>query len=100
MIPGETIQSQKALGIPVDHHMSDFKVLKSANGWFIGTMYLACGEANCTECSEYRFDGSIPTKGYELDHGSRETDYFETEEKAKLALETYQKTGELPNERY
>lgn len=100
MIPGETIQSQKALGMPIDPHISDFRVLKSANGWYIGTLYLACGKANCKECLEYRFDGSVPDKGTELDHGSRETDYFDTEDKAKSALETYQKTGELPSERY
>lgn len=97
MIPGETILSQKELGLPADPHISDFRVMHSGGGWYIGTVYVACGESSCEECSGW---GPNNKKGQELEPGSRETDYFDSREKAEAALEEYKKSGDLPDARY
>lgn len=100
MFPGETIRSQQELGLPVNPHNSEFKVLHSGGGYYIGTLFLACGEKDCKDCADYVFGGRVLTKGQELDHGSRETDYFKNKDLADAALEKYKNTGELDNERY
>src|SRR5215471_17040787 len=83
MIPGETILSQQKLGYEINPHTSEFKVLHSGGGYYIGTLFIACGEKNCKECAEYIFGDRILIKGQELDHNSRETDYFDTKEEAE-----------------
>lgn len=92
MIPGETVQSSKALGMKVDPHLSGYQVLRSHAGYYIGTIWLACGRPECSEeeCS-WGEGFSQP--------GSRETDYFETSEEAEKALEGFKKTGELEGDR-
>lgn len=100
MIPGETVLSQQALCMQTNPHQGEFKVMHSGGGWYIGTLFLACGEKGCKDCADYEFGDRVLTKGQELDHNSRETDYFGTETEANAALETYKKTGELPNQRY
>lgn len=99
MIPGETILSQRALGMKVDPHIGEFKVIRSqGNGYFyVGTMMIACGNPKCDDCV-YVLERP-PAKGTEVGHGSRETDYFETEQEAIDALEEYKKTGSLPGMR-
>lgn len=97
MFPGETILSQKALGQEVDPHVSPFQVMRSGGGWYVGTTYVACGEASCKECSGWR---ELNVKGRELEPNSRETDYFKSEKEAKNALEEFMKSGKLPGERY
>jgi hypothetical protein len=100
MIPGETVLSQgpKAETNP---HYSEFKVMRSHGGagYYIGTMYLDCGEPNCKECGDYAF-GRERKKGTELDYNSRETDYFEKREDAEAALEQFKKSGFLDQARY
>lgn len=100
MIPGETVLSQESLGMPKDPHFSDFKVMQSQGTfqWYIGTMYLSCGNSACSECKDYL--GEPKPKGHELDYNSRETDYFKTKKEAEDALEEYKKTGVLPGMRY
>lgn len=100
MIPGETVLSQQELGMEADPHLSDFRVMHSGGGYYIGTVFQACGVADCKECSDYVFGDRVLVKGQELAPGSRETDYFETRKAAEDALEVYKKTGDLPNERY
>lgn len=100
MIPGETIQSQKSMGMPTNPHHGEFKILHTNGGYYIGTMFVACGERDCGVCSEYIHGDRILTKGQELDYNSRETDYFKTQEEADAALKIYKETGELPNERF
>lgn len=88
MIPGETVLSQRALGWPVDPHVSEFKVMYSQGMqlYYIGTTHVACGE--CTECKE-----SDLSKGYEQPN-SRETDYMSKEDAAR-SLEVYKEDGIL-----
>lgn len=100
MFPGETVLSQKAIGMESDPHTSDFKVIRSGGGWYIGTMFLACGEGSCKDCQDYAFGDRVLVKGQELDYGSRETDYFDTEAEANEALNEYKETGNLPGMRY
>lgn len=70
MLPGETILS----GAPVLPGVSEFQVLRSNAGWYVGTM-----------CEEGPY--------------SRESGYFKTREEAQSALDVYKKTGMLPNAR-
>lgn len=90
MIPGETLQSQKALGMKTNSHYSEYQVLRSGGGYYIGTIWTACGE--CEECKKDGYD-----KGT-MEPGSRETDYM-TLEQAEKTLEHYKKTGELLEQR-
>lgn len=92
MIPGETIQSRKLMGMEADKHTSEFKVMFSNAGHYIGTSHTNCGE--CDDCKE----SGLP-KGYESP-GSRETEYFKDRKGAEKALEMFQKTGVLPEQRY
>jgi hypothetical protein len=99
MFPGETLLSQDSE--LKDPHYSDFKVLKSPAGWYVGTYWKACKkkEEACASClSDY---GYLPPEhwGDITEPGSRETGYFEKEEDAKAALDEYTKTGFLPNAR-
>jgi hypothetical protein len=77
MFPGETILTG-AKSHEDDPHISEFKVMHTPGGWYVGTTY----------------DGD----GYE-EACSRETDYFDKEEQAAHALEVYQKTGCMPGAR-
>ena len=61
-----------------DPHVSEFKVMHTPGGWYVGTTY----------------DGD----GYE-EANSRETGYFDTEKEAANSLDVYQKTGCLPGAR-
>jgi len=94
MIPGETILSAKALVMKVDSHVGPFKVIRSQGSglFYIGTMWLACGDSTCEDCSQYH---RTPSIGDEIDYNSRETDYFEKEEDATKALERFKETGVL-----
>jgi hypothetical protein len=65
MLQGETILS----GAPTDERVSEFKVMKSAAGYYIGTSY--------TE-----------PEGYDVPN-SRESEYFVTEELAKATLKEW-----------
>ena len=99
MFPGETIASQRELGMPEDKHVSEFRVMHSGGGigpvqYYIGTIYTACGDEDCKACREDEFQA-----GFQYPN-SRETDYFETEQAANDALEKYKKTGWLEGERY
>lgn len=87
MFPGETILS----GAVNDHHVSEFKVLESRAGHFIGTEYTFCGDAECKRCGplEVRFDEGITVPN------TRETEYFERRDIAEKALQVYKTTGEL-----
>jgi len=96
MLPGETVLSRKRLGMEINSHVSDLKVLRS-NGtglYYIGTVFLACGEKSCKDCNEYLF-GRKAEKGTELDYNSRETHYFNTKELAEEALAKYKESGVL-----
>lgn len=97
MFPGETVLTSKR----PNKHFGEFKVMSSQGGagFYIGTMYLDCGDPNCHDCDEYAY-GRPRTEGRELDYNSRETDYFATKEEADKALEDYKKTGYLENQRY
>lgn len=74
MMPGETILS----GAPKTSLVSDFKVMKSGGGYYIGT--------------------TTSEEGFEEPY-TRETGYFATHEEAKVALDTYMTTGYLPKQR-
>jgi len=99
MIPGETITSQQKMGEPANPHYSEFRVMHTGAGYYIGTMFLACGDKGCKDCADYEFGDRVLTKGQELDYNSRETEYFKTSEAAEAALAFYKATGELINER-
>ena len=87
MFEGETILS----GAPVDEHVSEFKVMRSGAGYYIGTMYRYCGK--CDDCiKEWGEDViSVPN--------TRETGYFATHEEAYEALQHMSGTGHLPGKR-
>lgn len=99
MFPGETVLSQGEEG-KTNPHNGPFKVMQSQGSmqYYIGTMYLDCGDPDCEECEEYAC-GQPREKGEELDHNSRETDYFKTRKEAEDALETFNKSGRLPHQR-
>ena len=88
MFPGETILS----GAVKDEHVSDFTVLRSGAGWYIGTLFIYCGRSECTRC-----DGVFP-EGYQ-EPNTRETDYFASEEEAKRALSDYHDSEIMPKQR-
>lgn len=96
MFPGETVLSQKELGQEVDPHVSPFQVMRSGGGWYVGTTYVACGQASCEECSGWR---ELNVKGRELEPNSRETGYFKSEKEAQEALKKFKETGEVTEKR-
>lgn len=98
MFPGETILT-KPQSERKNPHFSEFQVIKS-NQFYIGTMFISCGDENCKECGKDEYPRANYEKGRMLDYNSRETDYFKSEAAAIAALEKYQKTGVLDNQRY
>ena len=70
MLPGETILS----GAPKTSNVSDFKVMKSNAGWYIGT--------------------TIHEEGCDFPY-TRETTYFCSQQRAEEALDFYKETGRL-----
>lgn len=78
MMPGETILSG-ATSQREDPRISNFMVLKSGGGYYVGTLY------NNDE-------------GWQ-EPNSRETDYFDTKEEAERALSLFNETGVLPKQR-
>ena len=83
MFPGETILS----GAPSHEDnpcISEFQVMRTGAGWYIGTIYT--------------HDGTEMEEGV-TEANSRETDYFDSEVEAKVSLETYTDTGVLPRMR-
>lgn len=98
MFPGETMLT-KSESERKNPHFSEFKVIRS-NQWYIGTMFISCGDQKCKECGEDEYPRSNYEKGRELDYNSRETDYFKDEAEANAALEQYKKTGVLLKQRY
>lgn len=88
MFPGETVMS----GAVKDEHVSEFQVLQSGGGWYIGTIYTYCEFPSCSRCK-----GELPA-GVQEPY-SRETDYFDTELEAEAALALFQVEGELPRMR-
>ncbi len=75
MLPGETILS----GAEFENGVSEFMVLESNAGWYVGTLYY--GEDGLTEPN------------------TRETGYFPTEADAQDALDVFKKTGFLRGQR-
>jgi hypothetical protein len=78
MMPGETVLSG-AKSHKEDPHISEFIVLRSAAGWYIGTIQTS-------------------DEGW-LEPNTRETDYFDSQEEAQRALEKYKNTGILSKQR-
>lgn len=78
MLPGETILS----GAPVDEHTSEFMVMKSFAGWYVGTMY-----RHKDEHGEWE------------EPNSRETEYFATEAEAQAALASFKSGNDLTGAR-
>ena len=74
MLPGETILS----GAPKTSNVSDFKVMKSNAGWYIGT--------------------TIHEEGCDFPY-TRETTYFPSLKQAEEALLLYRNTGLLRGQR-
>ncbi len=89
MLRGETILS----GGKVDDHVSEFMVMSSPGGFYIGTVWTAC---ECEECKKYLDGLPLPYS----EPNSRETGYFKTKEEAEKALATYKETDSLPEMRY
>jgi len=77
MFLGETVLSGAPSHIE-DSNVSEFKIMRSAAGWYVGTTY--------------------NEDGYEVPN-SRETGYFGSEAEAAQALAHWNTTGELPNQR-
>jgi hypothetical protein len=75
--PGETILSG-APGHDMNPDVSEFQVLRSAAGWYVGTVINEDG-------------ATFPN--------SRETGYFSSEATAERALLSFQLTGILPGRR-
>lgn len=102
MFPGETIlngkdgQEAAAAVKKRDAHYSEFQVLKSAAGWYIGTIFTACDKEKCGHnCAEdYDYLKPEERRGCR-EPGSRETGYFEKKMEAEQALETFKATGVL-----
>lgn len=88
---GETVLSRKALGMEIDKHVSDFRVMSTGAGYFVGTVFKYCG---CDSCKEEGMPEGVETPN------SRETDYFKTHELAEAALEVFKVTGKLEKQRY
>ena len=82
MITGETVLSG-ASSHEQDPLVSEFKVMHSNAGWYVGTTYLE-------EIGE-EYQAQVPN--------TRETGYFATQADAEAALYTYIKYGTLPNQR-
>lgn len=98
MFPGETVLSQKAMGIEPNKHVTPLKVIKS-NDYYIGTMFVSCGDQSCKDCGEAEYPRANYEAGRELDYNSRETEYFATKEEADKALEEFNKTEVLAKQR-
>ena len=90
MLPGETILSG-ARSHEQDSRISQFKVLRSAAGYFIGTQYTHDGTC-CTN------DG-IHLCTDLVEPNSRETGYWRTKEDAEEALALFHKHGVMPGQR-
>jgi|WetSurSiteA1Bulk_404760.scaffolds.fasta_scaffold93722_2 hypothetical protein len=75
MLTGETIRSGASRVCPKCKIMPPYEVLQTPAGYYIGTV---------CKCGPY----------------TRETDYFKTVSKAKAALDVFNQTGVLYNERY
>lgn len=103
MFPGETVLSGggKLSDGQMDTHYSDFQVMKSGAGWYIGTVWTACATETCSsDCArEYNY---LPVEQRVRcqEPGTRETDYFETEAEAIAALVAFKETGDMPQMRY
>jgi hypothetical protein len=70
---------QNASYIPDKSGYTDLRVLRSAAGWYVGTLY-----ENRNEKGELLF----------LEPGSRDSDYFATEEAATAFLKAVENTDE------
>jgi hypothetical protein len=91
VIPGETVLSARALGIPDDEHVSEFQVMQSPGNqlFYIGTVRTRCADTACIECERSHLPVGYP------EPNSRETDYFHNRNEAEMALATYNRCGEL-----
>jgi len=89
---GETVLSRKAFGMEIDEHVSDFRVMSTGAGYYIGTVFTYCGE--CDACKKEGMPKGVSTPN------SRETDYFKTSELAEAALEVFKVTGKLEKQRH
>ena len=101
MFPGETVLSSEGGAAKRDSHLSEFQVMSSAAGWYVGTVWTACAEESCSwgcakDYSWLPAEERVKTQ----EPGTRETGYFPNEVAAQNALETYKTTGELPLKRY
>lgn len=98
MFPGETIldgeDGSKGLAKveekKKDTHVSEFQVLQSAAGWYVGTIWKYDGCEACVK--EY---GPPELWKNFMEPNSRETDYFSSEADAAQALATFKETGAL-----
>lgn len=101
MFPGETVLSSSETARK-NPHIGPFKAIQSQGSglWYIGTMFICCGNQDCSECGKDEYPRPNHEKGIELDFNSRETDYFDTEEQVNAALDAFNKTGEMPKQRY
>lgn len=95
MMPGETVLSGGE-GHDQNPHVSEFRVMRSPAGWYIGTVYIHCDweKTGCKECEKEPWMAVGWTEP-----NSRETDYFEIESAAMVALEIYKATGDMPKDR-
>lgn len=98
MLLGETVLSG-AESSKENSHVSEFKVMKSAAGWYVGTEWISCGSTECKECS---FGTQIlyGLKGQPIFPNSRETDYFNSKEEAEKALNMFLVSGVLDKQRH
>jgi len=89
-MPGETVLS----GAVNDKHVSEFQVMQSPAGWYVGTLYTYCGDKNCTRCNDDTPAEAPMPKGLQ-EPNSRETDYFRNEQEAEDSLEGFNADGEM-----
>lgn len=105
MIPGETILSGggRLADGSKDPHYSDFQIMRTPAGWYVGTVWTACKkkEEACEQCLEdYDFyPAEVWNKHLIQEPGTRETDYFDTEAEALAALEGFKKSGVMAEAR-
>jgi len=91
MIDGETLLSGGGNADPNLDHITDFQVMNTGAGWYVGTGYISCGNYG-KGCTSSDCD---PERNPPVQPNSRETDYFATREEAEAALVEFQKEDEI-----
>jgi hypothetical protein len=102
MFPGETILEGEDFGegkekvAKRDAHLSDLQVMHSAAGFYIGTIWTACGAETCSwGCAEDYGWLPVEERVKVQEPGSRESGYFPDKASAEQALETFKETGAM-----